>query len=270
MLNKNIKLLAKQIRLDLLKMIFNAQSSHIGSSLSIVDLLAILYGKNIIKYKANNPNLISRDRLILSKGHAAAALYATLANVGYFSNKRLLQYGLNNSKFLAHASHHIPGVEFSTGSLGHGLSYGCGLALAYKRKNSSNRVFVINSDGEMAEGSNWEAILFASHHKLDNLVLIIDYNKLQSFDSIEATLKLEPLRDKFMSFGWNIFEVDGHNYQQIENALLKAKSITGKPICIIANTIKGKGISFMENKVEWHYKAPSNKEYNIAIRELSP
>ena len=148
------------------------------------------------------------------------------------------------------------------------MPYGCGLALAYKEKIHLIEYFVINSDGEMAEGSNWEAILFASHHKLDNLVLIIDYNKLQSFDSIEATLKLEPLRDKFMSFGWNIFEVDGHNYQQIENALLKSKNISGKPICIIANTIKGKGISFMENKVEWHYKAPSNKEYNMAIREL--
>lgn len=269
MFNNDINLLAKNIRLDLLKMIYNSKTSHIGSSLSVVDLLAVLYGKKIIKFNANNPNLSNRDKFILSKGHAAAALYATLANVGYFSKKKLLEYGLNNSKFLAHASHHVPGVEFSTGSLGHGLSLGCGVAIAYKRKNLSNHVFIVNSDGEMAEGSNWEAILFAAHHNLNNLILIIDYNKLQSFGSIKSTLNIEPLREKIESFGWNIYEVDGHNYKELEKNLLKAKCSTKRPSCIIANTIKGKGISFMENKIEWHYQAPSQKQFKIAIKELS-
>ncbi len=268
MLNDSIKKLAQNIRIDLLKMIFNSKSSHIGSSLSIVDLLAVLYGKKVINFDADNPLLASRDRFILSKGHAAAALYSTLANVGYFSKKYLLKYGFNKSKLLAHASHHVPGVEFSTGSLGHGLPIGCGVALAYKRKKLSNHIFIINSDGEMSEGSNWEAILFAAHHKLDNLILIIDYNKLQSFGSVENTLRIEPLSEKFSSFGWNICEVDGHNYEQIEKALLKAKKYKGKPNCIIANTVKGKGVSFMENKVKWHYKSPNDKEYAVAIKEL--
>ena len=269
MRNIEIKKLAKNIRLDLLKMIFNSQSSHIGSSLSIVDLLAVLYGKKIIKFDPDNPSLLSRDRFILSKGHAAAALYSALANVGYFSRRKLLEYGNDNSKFMAHVSHQVPGVEFSTGSLGHGLPIGCGLAFAKKRKKFSNYVFVINSDGEMSEGSNWEAILFASHHKLDNLILIIDYNKLQSFGTIENTLGLEPLKDKFLSFGWNIVEIDGHNHKNIEQALLDGKASKGKPSCIIANTVKGKGVSFMENKVEWHYKSPNKKEYNQAVKELN-
>ena len=268
MFNNSIKKLATNIRQDILKMIYKSQSSHIGSSLSIVDLLAVLYGKKIITFDINNPSMVSRDKFILSKGHAAAALYATLANIGFFKKDKLLEYGVNKSIFLAHASHYVPGVEFSTGSLGHGLPIGCGVALAYKRKRSVNKVFIINSDGEMAEGSNWESILFASHYKLDNLTLIIDYNKLQSFGSIENTLKLEPLREKFTSFGWNVIEIDGHDYQQIEKALLSSKKFNGKPNCIIANTVKGKGISFMENKVEWHYKTPNIEEYDIAIKEL--
>lgn len=268
MINNSINKLAKNIRLDLLKMIFKSKSSHIGSSLSIVDLLAVLYGKKIIKFSANNPMSSNRDKFVLSKGHAAAALYSTLANIGYFSKSELFQYGLTGSNLLAHASHHVPGVEFSTGSLGHGLPISCGLALAYKRKKLSNTVFIMNSDGEMSEGSNWEAILFAAHHKLDNLILIIDYNKLQSFGSIEKTLRLEPLKEKLKSFDWNVYEVDGHNYLALERVLLKAKNFKGKPNCIIANTIKGKGISFMENKVVWHYKSPSVKEYEMAIREL--
>ena len=269
MSDKVIKKLANIIRLDLLKMIFNSKSSHIASSLSIVDLLVVLYGKKIIKFNPNKPNLSYRDIFILSKGHAAAALYAVLANVGFFSKKKLLEYGSNNSNFMAHASHKVPGVEFSTGSLGHGLPIACGLAVAKKRKKLPNYIYVINSDGEMAEGSNWEAILFASHHKLDNLILIIDYNKLQSFGSVENTLGIEPMKDKFLSFGWNVYEVDGHNFNSIEQVLLNCKSSKGKPKCIIANTLKGKGISFMENKVEWHYKNPNKIQFDMAVRELT-
>ena len=186
MSDKVIKKLANIIRLDLLKMIFNSKSSHIASSLSIVDLLVVLYGKKKIKFNPNKPNLPDRDIFILSKGHAAAALYAILANVGYFS-KKVIRIWKITSNFMAHASHKVPGVEFSTGSLGHGLPIACGLAVAKKEKNFQTIFYVINSDGEMAEGSNWEAILFASHHKLDNLILIIDYNKLQSFGSVENT-----------------------------------------------------------------------------------
>ena len=269
MSNKVIKKLANKIRLDLLKMIFNSKSSHIASCLSIVDLLAVLYGKKIIKFNPNKPYLSDRDIFILSKGHAAAALYAVLANVGYFSKRKLLEYGSDNSNFMAHASHKVPGVEFSTGSLGHGLPIACGLAVAKKRKKLSNYIYVINSDGEMAEGSNWEAILFASHHKLDNLILIIDYNKLQSFDSVENTLGIEPMKDKFLSFGWNVYEIDGHNFKSIEQVLLICKSSKGKPKCIIANTLKGKGISFMENKVEWHYKNPNKIQFDQAVKELT-
>ena len=269
MSNKVIKKLANNIRLDLLKMIFNSQSSHIASSLSIVDLLVVLYGKKIIKFNPNKPNLSGRDIFILSKGHAAAALYAVLANVGYFSKRKLLEYGRDNSNFMAHASHKVPGVEFSTGSLGHGLPIACGLAIAKKRKKLSNYVYVINSDGEMSEGSNWEAILFAAHHKLDNLILIIDYNKLQSFGSVDSTLGIEPIKDKFLSFGWNVYETNGHNYKSIEQVLLNCKAAKGKPKCVIANTIKGKGISFMENKVEWHYKYPNKIQFEQAVKELT-
>ncbi len=269
MSNKVIKKLANNIRLDLLKMIFNSQSSHIASSLSIVDLLVVLYGKKIIKFNPNKPNLSGRDIFILSKGHAAAALYAVLANVGYFSKRKLLEYGRDNSNFMAHASHKVPGVEFSTGSLGHGLPIACGLAIAKKRKKLSNYVYVINSDGEMSEGSNWEAILFAAHHKLDNLILIIDYNKLQSFGSVDSTLGIEPIKDKFLSFGWNVYETNGHNYKKIEQVLLSCKATKGKPKCIIANTLKGKGISFMENKVEWHYKYPNKIQFEQAVKELT-
>ncbi len=268
MINQSIKKISKNIRIDLLKMIFQSKSSHIGSCLSIVDLLAVLYGKKILYFNSKKPNLLSRDKLILSKGHAAAALYATLANVGYFPRNELLNYAKSNSKLMAHVSHHVPGVEFSTGSLGHGLPFATGLALASKRRKKSNLVYVINSDGEMAEGSNWEAILFSSHHKLDNLVLILDYNKLQSFGRVQDTLSIEPIREKLISFGWNTQVIDGHNYRSIEHALLKCKKLKGKPNCIIANTVKGKGISFMENKVEWHYRCPNYDEYNKSLEEL--
>ena len=268
MTKPQIKNIAKNIRIDLLKMIFRSKSSHIGSCLSIVDLLAVLYVKKILYFNPKKPNLLTRDKLILSKGHAAAALYATLANVGYFPRYELLNYARNKSQLMAHVSHHVPGVEFSTGSLGHGLPFACGLALAGKRRKKPNHVYVINSDGEMAEGSNWEAILFSSHHKLDNLILIIDYNKLQSFGRVSDTLSIEPIKEKFISFGWNTLEVNGHHYNSIEKAILKCKNFKGKPNCIIANTVKGKGISFMEDKVEWHYKAPSYNEYKLALKEL--
>jgi len=264
---KNTKIMSKSILKDILEMSFKAKSSHIGSSLSIVDILSVLYGK-ILKYDPKNPTLETRDRLILSKGHACSALYATLANYGYFNRKELSDYGQDYSMLMAHASHKVPGVEFSTGSLGHGLSFGAGLALAAKRKKEKWRVFVINSDGEMAEGSNWEAILFSAHHKLNNLCLIIDYNKLQSFTSVKNTLNIEPLKEKFNSFGWHTTVVDAHNHNKLNTVLTNISKVKDKPICIIANSIKGKGISFMEDKVLWHYKSLDKKQYKQALSEL--
>ena len=267
MKSKCTKIMSKSILKDILEMSFKAKSSHIGSSLSIVDILSVLYGK-ILKYDPKNPTLESRDRLILSKGHACSALYATLANYGFFNRKELSNYGQDYSMLMAHVSHKVPGVEFSTGSLGHGLSFGSGLALAAKRKKEKWRVFVINSDGEMAEGSNWEAILFSAHHKLNNLCLIIDYNKLQSFTSVKNTLNIEPLKEKFDSFGWHTIVVDAHNHDKLKSVFTSISKVKNKPICIIANSIKGKGISFMEDKVLWHYKSLDIKQYKQALSEL--
>ena len=259
--------MSKNILRDVLEMSYSAKASHIGSSLSIVDILSVLYGK-VLKYNPKNPTLANRDRLILSKGHACAALYATLANYGFFSRKELSKYGEDFSMLMAHASHKVPGVEFSTGSLGHGLPYGVGLALAAKRKKKKWRVFVINSDGEMAEGSNWEAILFSAHHKLNNLCLIIDYNKLQSFTSIKNTLNIEPFKQKLDAFGWYTKIVDAHDHNKLNSVFTNVSKVKDKPICIIANSIKGKGVSFMEDKVLWHYKSLELNQYKKALSEI--
>ena len=264
---KSLKL-ASAVRKDILDMALISKASHIGSALSIVDILSVLYGNGILKFNNANPKYKNRDRLILSKGHACMALYATLAECKFFNKKNLDQYGSNNSLLMAHASHKVPGVEFSTGSLGHGLSFGVGLALAGKRKKNNTHVFVINSDGEMNEGSNWEAIMFAAHHNLNNLILVIDYNNLQSFDTIETTLKLEPLHDKMKAFGWKVITVDGHNHAILNKTLKEAKKVQNKPICIIANTIKGKGVSFMENSVMWHYKSLNENTHSDAMKEI--
>ena len=264
---KSLKL-ASAVRKDILDMALISKASHIGSALSIVDILSVLYGNGILKFNNANPKYENRDRLILSKGHACMALYATLAECKFFNKKNLDQYGSNNSLLMAHVSHKVPGVEFSTGSLGHGLSFGVGLALAGKRKKNNHHVFVINSDGEMNEGSNWEAIMFAAHHNLNNLILVIDYNNLQSFDTIETTLKLEPLHNKMKAFGWKVITVDGHNHTDLNKAFKKAKKVKIKPICIIANTIKGKGVSFMENSVMWHYKSLDKNTHSNAMREI--
>ena len=259
--------MSKKILKDVLHMAYKAKASHIGSSLSMVDILTVLYGK-ILKYDPKNQYLEQRDRLILSKGHACAGLYATLANYGFFKRKELDNYGKDFSIFMQHASHKVPGVEFSTGSLGHGLSYGAGLALAAKKKKKKWRVFVINSDGEMAEGSNWEAILFSAHHKLNNLCLIIDYNKLQSFTSVKKTLNIEPLKDKLAAFGWHTKIVDAHNHNKLKSEFESISELKDKPVCIISNSTKGKGVSFMEDKVLWHYKTLNVNQYSQALSEL--
>ena len=260
------KKLSDNIRLHAINMTSLGGSSHVGSILSIADILAVLYG-SILNYKSNSPRWKDRDRFILSKGHAGAGVYAALAESGFMSMDRLKTHYQDGSDLSGHVSHKgIPGVEFSTGSLGHGLPVATGMALAAKINNKSHKVYVLMSDGECDEGSNWEAALFAPHHKLDNLVVIIDRNKLQSIHSTEDTLGLEPFVDKWQAFGWNVIEVDGHNHEQLLSAC--GSKVVGKPLCIVANTIKGKGVSFMENQVLWHYRSPQGEEYDAAINEL--
>ena len=260
--------LAKRIRVHALKMVSNGGSSHIGSALSIADILAVLYGETL-SVNPDNPKAHERDRFILSKGHAGAAVYVALAEAGFFDKKKLITHYQDGSDLCGHVSHKgIPGVELSTGSLGHGLSVGVGMALGAKMDDKVHRVFVLLSDGECDEGSNWEAILFASHHRLDNLVAIIDYNKIQSLASVEETLSLEPFADKWRSFGWAVREVDGHDHPQLQKSLSDLPVEIGRPTVIIAHTTKGKGVSFMENTVLWHYRCPKGEEFDAALKEL--
>lgn len=260
---------AKQIRKKILKMIYNSQSSHIGSALSCVDILTVLYFK-ILKIDPANPCFQNRDRFILSKGHAASALYATLSKRGFFPDGVLNEYCKDGSSLPGHSTMHcVPGVEISTGSLGHGLSIGTGIALAAKHDNRSFRTFVLLGDGECNEGSIWEAVMFSAHHKLDNLIAIVDRNKLQGFGKTKDVIDLEPLADKWSTFRWAVKEIDGHNYNEIENTLKQIPFKERSPSAIIANTVKGKGVSFMENSLEWHYKSPTREENKIAINEIN-
>ena len=265
---KKLEILANKIRNHVLDMTSEGSSSHIGSVFSIADILACLYG-GLMNVNPKNYKDKNRDRFILSKGHAGAGVYAVLAESGFFSTELLKTHYKDGSTLSGHVSHkNIPGVELSTGSLGHGLSVGVGLAISAKLDKRKNKVIVLLSDGECDEGSNWEAMMFASHHKLDNLIAIIDYNKLQSLDSIENTLNLEPLTDKLVAFGWNVIEVDGHNVEDISDSFKKASVFLHKPTCIIAHTTKGKGVSFFENKVLWHYRSAKGDEYENAKNEL--
>jgi len=265
----NYNKISNNIRKDILDMIFGSRTSHIGSALSCVDILTLLYFK-ILKINPRKPLAENRDRFILSKGHAAAALYATLAERGFFDKKLLKSFCANGSKLPGHSSRNcVPGVEVSTGSLGHGLAIGNGMAIAGKKDNKKYQVFVLLSDGECDEGSTWEAILFAGHHKLDNLVAIVDYNKWQAFGRTKNVLNLEPFTKKWKDFGWAVEEVDGHNFQEIYKVLKKIPFQKNKPSVLIAHTIKAKGLSFMEDKLESHYRPPTTEEYKIAIQEIN-
>ena len=257
-MSKNLKKIIKNIRINILKKTFQAQSSHIGSCFSIVELLSVLYFK---KLKTN-------DTFILSKGHAALALYCLLYERKMLSKSELDNYGKNNSNLMAHASHRVNGIEFSTGSLGHGLPYAVGKALGEKKNKSKNNVYVLISDGELNEGTTWESFLFASFHKLNNLFIIIDYNKIQSLDFVKNVMKIEPLEKKLTSFNLNVKKINGHNVNQIDSAINQLKKKNNKPNIIIANTVKGKGVGFMENTILWHYKSPSNEQLELALKEL--
>jgi len=260
--------ISKDIRKKILKMMYESQTSHIGSCLSCVEILTILYFR-ILKIDPKNPLTEKRDRFILSKGHGAAALYATLGQRGFFPEKILDTYCQDGGKLPGHSTRNcVSGVEVSTGSLGHGLPMGVGMAVAAKNDGKDYRIFVLMSDGECEEGSVWEAAMFATHHKLDNLIGIIDYNKLQAFGRTNEIMALEPLKDKWSAFGWEVKEVNGHNFSDMEKALSKIPFKKGKPSLLIAHTIKGKGISFMEDKLEWHYKNLTEGEYELALKEL--
>jgi transketolase len=250
------KILSLKIRKSILKIGYLSKSSHLGSCLSIVDILSVLYIK-FLKTKKNS--------FILSKGHGCLAQYCALKEMGLISEKTLKTFGQNNTILMSHVSHEVPGIDLSTGSLGHGLPVASGLALADKINKLKYRTFVILSDGELNEGSNWESLLFCSHHKLNNLTIIIDYNKIQSIDFVKNTLRIEPLKMKFESFGCKVLSVDGHNHDQLLRALSTDSS---KTLVIVANTIKGKGVKFMENTVLWHYKNLSTTDYQKAVKEI--
>lgn len=260
---------AQQIRLKALTLCHTFKTSHIGGAFSIADVVAVLYSgvMSVAPDRVNDP---TRDRLFYSKGHACTALYAALDIKGFFEKGALDQnFTKDGTYFTSHINHKLPGIELSTGSLGHALGVACGSALAAKRRKDDYKVFAILSDGELDEGSNWEAILFAAHHRLDNLVMIVDFNKIQSFGSVAEVMALEPLADKMRAFNWDVREIDGHDHDAVSSTLRDARANPqGKPICVIAHTVKGKGVDFMENKLAWHYKSPVGEDFEAARRIL--
>lgn len=266
---KDTTALARRLRAHTLQMTHAARASHVGGCLSMADILAVLYGE-IMRFDSSKPDLPGRDRFILSKGHAAAILYAALAESGFFPIDWLTEYCGNGSRLAGHiTSHGVPGIELSTGSLGHGLSVACGMALAARADANGARVFALLSDGECDEGSIWEAVLFAGHHRLDNLVAIVDYNKIQSFGSVADVLDLAPLADKWRAAKWAVAEIDGHDHAALREHLGRAPFAKGQPCVIIAHTVKGKGVSFMENQLAWHYKSVDGEQLSTALAEIN-
>lgn len=268
-MNINLTDKSKQIRKSVLDIVFNSKSGHIGGSLSCVDILvSLFYGKNL-KFDPKQPNLKNRDRLIISKGHASAAFYSILSSLGYFNKKELETYCKNNTRLATHLNKDVPGVEFDTGSLGHGLGIGCGLAYSARLNKEKYKTYVLISDGELYEGSTWEALLFANNFKLNNLIIIVDRNKQIVMDKTEDCMILDPVADKLRSFGFNTIETDGHSIKKLNEVFKKIKKLKNiKPTAIIANTIKGKGVSFMEGNVKWHHSVPNQEEYEKAKAEL--
>lgn len=260
---------AKQLRRHVITMIANAGSGHPGGSLSAADIVAALYFK-VMRHDPKNPQWSDRDRFVLSKGHAAPILYAALAECGYFPVEELSTLRKLGSRLQGHTDRTLtPGVEMSAGSLGQGLSYGIGIALAGRLDRRDYHVYVLLGDGECDEGQVWEAAMLAPHFMLDNLTAIIDHNGLQLDGRVCDIMGLEPLADKWCAFNWHVFEIDGHDMKQISETLEKARKTKGKPTVVIAHTIKGKGVSFMENNVDFHGKAPTPQEAEIALKELA-
>lgn len=265
----NSEQLAWLIRRHGVEMTHLSGGSHIASILSVADIIAVLYS-DVLRFDPKNPKMTERDRFILSKGHAGAAIYAALSESGFFDREILKTHYQNGSILSGHVSHKgVPGVEFSTGSLGHGLPVAVGMAKAAKMDGKQHRVYAVLGDGECDEGSVWEAALVANHYGLNNLTAIIDHNKMQSLDFCENTIKLSPFADKWKAFGWNALRIDGHDHAALRRAFEDAK-ISDKPTVIIADTVKGKGISFMEFDILWHYRFPHDGwEYDGALKELN-
>lgn len=264
------KIYATEMRKDIISMIAAAKSGHPGGSLSCIDILSAMYFAPVLTYDAKNPSWDARDYFILAKGHAAPALYATLAYAGFFEKEELKTLRKLGSRLQGHPDPNlVPGVEVSTGSLGQGLSVACGIACGLKVANKQNKVFTILGDGECQEGQVWEAAMFAAHENLGNLVAIIDNNTLQIDGRIDDVCSPHDLNEKFSAFGWSVSHVDGHNMDELIDVLTKCKNSSAQaPQCIIAHTTKGKGVSFMEDEAGWHGKAPSEEEANTALKEL--
>ena len=262
----NSKELAWLIRRHGIEMTHLSGGSHIGAILSVADIMGVLY-TDILKFDSGNPEWDGRDRFILSKGHAGASVYAAISENGFFPVEELKTHYANASRLSGHVSHHLPGIDFSTGSLGHGLPVAAGRALAAKQDGKLFRSFVVMGDGECNEGSVWEAAEFANHYKLDNLVAIVDHNHMQSLDYCNNTLEVD-MAKRWKGFGWNVIEVDGHNHDELRNALKDTSNPENKPTVVIAHTVKGKGVSFMENQVGWHGKGPNEEQRAAALAEL--
>ncbi len=265
---KELAKIAVNVRKGIIEGTFNAKSGHPGGSLSIAEILTYLYFAEM-NVDASKPAMENRDRLVLSKGHAAPALYSAMAQKGYFPVEELKTLRKVDSRLQGHPSmRYLPGIDISTGSLGQGISAACGMALGAKLKKPDYRVYTILGDGEIEEGQVWEAAMYAAAKKLDNLVAFVDNNNLQIDGTVEEVNSPYPIPEKFAAFGWNVVEIDGHNYDDIEKALKAARECKGKPTAIIAKTVKGKGVSYMENQVNWHGAAPNAEQYEIAMKEL--
>lgn len=258
--------IAHELRVDILRMFYKSKSGHLAPALSCVDIFTALYFGNIIRWEKRFQD--DRDRVILSKGHACAALYATLARAGFFPREELLTFYQSNSRLGGHPSVTLPGIETPTGALGHGICFGTGTALAAKLDHQEYRTYVVMGDGESQEGSVWEAAMFAANHHLDNLVFILDYNGLQASSFLEDIAPLGLVEEKWKAFGWDVISVDGHDFKQLQLALSPSRNTEGKPLMVVAHTIKGKGLSIVENNPEWHSRAPKEMEWQSVCQEL--
>ena len=267
-IRKQLEITAAKVRMGIIEGTFNAKSGHPGGSLSIADLLTYLF---TVKMNVNpaDPDMKDRDRLVLSKGHTAPALYSVLAEKGFFPKEELKSLRHIGALLQGHPCIHIPGVDMSSGSLGQGISVACGIALAGKIDNADYKVYTILGDGEIEEGQVWEAAMFAAHYKLDNLLAIVDNNGLQIDGKITEVCSPEPITDKFAAFGWHVITMDAHDFDSIEKAFDEAEKISGKPVVIVQKSIKGKGVSFMEDKCSWHGTAPNKEQYDQAMAELN-
>ncbi len=265
---KRLQGISNKIRCSIVTMVKDAYVGHIGGSLSVTDILVALYFK-VLKIDPKNPDWENRDRLVLSKGHGATAIYSVLAERGFFPAKELETFGMIDSKFQVHPDKtKVPGIEASTGALGQGLSVAAGMALAAKLDNKDYHTYAILGDGEIQEGQIWEAAMFSAHYKLDNLTAILDYNNVQLMGDVPDIMGIAPVNLKWKSFGWNVIETDGHDFEKILTSINRARNTKGGPTIIIADTTKGKGVSFMQDTCAWHGNVPSDDEYEKAIKEL--